>query len=110
LNLTREAMASSGFCPSGRFFEAAACGTPIATDWFEGLDSFFEPGAEVLVVRDTADVLHGLELSDAELLSLARRAHERTLDEHTGYHRAKAMLAAFEAADTLRRGPRREAA
>ena len=40
LNLTREAMAASGYCPSGRFFEAAACGTPIVTDWFRGLDSF----------------------------------------------------------------------
>ncbi len=58
LNLTRAEMAASGYCPSGRFFEAAACGAPIITDWFRGLDSFFEPGEEVLVASDTGDVLH----------------------------------------------------
>lgn len=98
LNLTREAMAASGYCPSGRFFEAAACGTPIVTDWFPGLDLFFEPGVEVLVARDAAEVLHGLERSDVDLLAMARRAHERTLEEHTGYQRALSLLAAFEAA------------
>lgn len=98
LNLTREAMAASGYCPSGRFFEAAACGTPILTDWFLGLDSFFEPGVEVLVAHDSGEVLQGLERSDGDLLGMARRARERTLEEHTGYQRALTLLAAFEAA------------
>jgi spore maturation protein CgeB len=97
LNLTRDAMAASGFCPSGRFFEAAACGTPIITDWFTGLDSFFEPGVEVLVARQAEDVLEALSRSDVDLMGVARRARERTLEEHTGYQRALAMLSAFEA-------------
>src|SRR5262249_7885726 len=42
LNVTREAMAESGYCPSGRLFEAAACATPIASDAWPGLDHFFE--------------------------------------------------------------------
>lgn len=98
LNLTREGMAASGYCPSGRFFEAAACGTPIVTDWFRGLDSFFEPGKELLVASDANDVLRALDHSDADLSLMARRARQRTLDEHTGYHRALTMLAAFDAA------------
>src|SRR5208282_245474 len=98
LNLTREAMAASGYCPSGRFFEAAACGTPIVTDWFPGLDSFFEPGSEVLMAHDAGEVLQGLERSDGELLGMARRARERTLEEHTGYQRALTLLGALEAA------------
>lgn len=102
LNLTRETMAASGFCPSGRFFEAAACGTPIVTDWFRGLNSFFTPGRELLVANDAAEVLQALDLPDAELFSMARRARERTLDEHTGYQRALTMLAAFESARSLR--------
>jgi len=102
LNLTREEMAASGYCPSGRFFEAAACGTAIVSDWFVGLDSFFEPGQELLVARDTAEVLHALDRADAELMHMARRARERTLDEHTGYQRAQSMLAAFESARALR--------
>ncbi len=102
LNLTREAMAASGYCPSGRFFEAAACGTPIVSDWFRGLESFFEPGKELLIANDTLELMRALDRSDGELMRMARRARERTLDEHTGYQRALAMLAAFESARSLR--------
>lgn len=96
LNLTREMMAASGYCPSGRFFEAAACCTPIVTDWFRGLDCFFTPGEELLVANDTAEVMQALDRSDSELHSMASRARQRTLDEHTGYQRALTLLAAFE--------------
>jgi spore maturation protein CgeB len=98
LNLTRAEMAASGYCPSGRFFEAAACGAPIITDWFRGLDSFFEPGEEVLVAGETVSVLQHIDRSDAELRRMANRARQRTLDEHTGGQRALTMLASFEAA------------
>src|SRR3954468_14896805 len=43
LNVTRGAMAEMGYCPSGRLFEAAACGTPILSDTWEGIENFFEP-------------------------------------------------------------------
>jgi spore maturation protein CgeB len=104
LNLTREEMAASGYCPSGRFFEAAACGTPIVSDWFRGLEAFFEPGQELLVASDTMELLRALDRPDAELLRMAHLARERTLDEHTGYQRALTMLAAFESARSLRTG------
>jgi spore maturation protein CgeB len=111
LNLTREGMAASGYCPSGRFFEAAACGAPIVTDWFRGLNSFFEPGQELLVVNDAEDVMRALERSDEELFGMARRARQRTLDEHTGYQRALTMLSAFDAArSTNPQKPQMEAA
>ena len=48
VNVTRRAMAESGWCPSGRLFEAASCGTPIISDWWEGLDLFFTPAQEIL--------------------------------------------------------------
>ena len=48
LNVTRAAMARMGFCPSGRLFEAAACGTPILSDAWDGLEQFFIPGEEIL--------------------------------------------------------------
>jgi len=98
LNLSGKAAAEWGFCPSSQLFEAAACGTPLLTTGFAGLESFFEPGVELLVAADAVDVIAGMERSDASLASMARRAHERTLDEHTGYHRALAMVAAFEQA------------
>jgi spore maturation protein CgeB len=87
LNITRGVMARYGYCPSGRLFEAAACGAPLLTDWWEGLDHFFKPGLEVLPVQDTQQVVEALSLSDAELIAMAGAAKERTLAEHTGMHR-----------------------
>ena len=98
LNVTREAMARMGWCPSGRLFEAAACGAPILSDWFDGLDDFFAPDQEVLVANTTEDAMRALSLPQAELAAIARRARERTLDEHTAARRAAEMVAAFEAA------------
>jgi spore maturation protein CgeB len=109
LNITRKDMAESGFCPSGRFFEAAACGCPIATDEWEGLESFFG-NDEVLRVRYAEDVLGALDCEDSDLVSLATRARQRTLDEHTGSHRAQQLLAYFEEARALREGAKSEAA
>ncbi len=88
LNITRSAMAACGWCPSGRLFEAAACATPILSDWWEGLDGFFAPGREVLPVRTTADVLAALDLSDRELAAIGVAARERALAEHTADRRA----------------------
>jgi spore maturation protein CgeB len=56
LNLTRAHMIKAGWSPSVRLFEAAACGTPIISDWWEGLDDIFEPGEEILVARSADDV------------------------------------------------------
>lgn len=92
LNITRSEMAASGYCPSGRFFEAAACETPIATDWFEGLDHFFDPEVELMIVNTADDVLKQLDRDPLELKQMATRARERTLDEHTGRHRAQQLL------------------
>lgn len=96
LNVTRRAMADYGFCPSGRLFEAAACGTPILTDWWEGLDTFFKPGREILRVNTAADVLRALELPDSELAKIAAAARERTLSEHTACHRVEQLQAICE--------------
>ncbi len=98
LNVTREAMARSGWCPSGRLFEAASCGVPILSDWFDGLDAFFEPGREILIARGTEDALAVLDMPDAELAAVARRARERCLAEHTAQRRAREMVAALESA------------
>lgn len=87
LNVTRAAMKGMGWCPSGRLFEAAACGTAIVSDAWDGLESFFEPGREILVARETDDVTTALSLPRDHLASLGRRARERALAEHTAEHR-----------------------
>jgi spore maturation protein CgeB len=88
VNVTRSAMAEMGYCPSGRLFEAAACGTPVLSDAWEGLDRFFTPGDEILVARDTDEAAAALALGADALRAVGRRARERTLDEHTAAHRA----------------------
>ena len=98
LNITRGAMAAMGWCPSGRLFEAAACGVPVLTDWWDGFDAFYAPGDEMLVARTTDDARAALALGDAELAAVARRARERTLAEHTAERRAAELVAAVEGA------------
>jgi spore maturation protein CgeB len=88
LNVTRQAMAAFGWCPSGRLFEAAACGTPIISDWWKGLDEFFAAETEIIVVRTTKDVLAALDRSDAELSRIGAAARERVLTRHTAARRA----------------------
>jgi len=89
LNVTREQMVAAGYSPSVRLFEAAACGTPIITDWWEGLDQFFRPDEEILVARSGADTLEYLRtLSEAERRRIGLRARARVLREHTAAHRA----------------------
>jgi spore maturation protein CgeB len=88
LNVTRKPMVEMGFSPSGRLFEAAACGTPIISDSWPGLDRFFQPGSEILVAKDSRDVVAALERPDEELKTIGRAARERALKEHTSAHRA----------------------
>ncbi len=87
LNVTREAMAAMGWCPSGRLFEAAACGVPILTDAWDGLEAFFEPGEEILVAATRQEALAAIDLGDKALARIAKRARDRTLSEHTSEHR-----------------------
>lgn len=91
LNITRRAMAQYGYCPSGRLFEAAACGAPIVSDWWEGLDTFFAPGAEILRVDCAEDVMGALELPDADLRRMGAAARQRALAQHTAEQRAIAL-------------------
>ena len=104
LNVTRQAMAEMGWCPSGRLFEAAACGAAMLTDAWEGLDAFFEPGREVLVTRSAAGTTAALDLSDRELREIGEAGRERALSEHTSDRRA-ATLEAEIAAARSRAGP-----
>jgi spore maturation protein CgeB len=98
LNVTRQAMAEFGHCPSGRLFEAAACGAPLLSDWSAGLDAFFDPGREILIAHSTEDAVAAVETSDRELQAIARAARERTLEQHTSDRRAAEFEEALDAA------------
>jgi spore maturation protein CgeB len=83
LNITRADMAANGWCPSGRLFEAAACATPIVSDWFDGLDHFLAAGSETLVVRTPDQALAALDLDEGAKQRIGRAARDRILAEHT---------------------------
>jgi spore maturation protein CgeB len=82
-------MARYGFSPATRVFEAAGAAACLITDAWEGLETFFEPGAEMLVARDGAEVaghVRALDLQRAH--AIGRAAYRRVLAEHTYAHRA----------------------
>jgi spore maturation protein CgeB len=93
LNVTRAAMAQMGFCPSGRLFEAAACEATILTDYWDGLETFFELGSEVVTVEDAEDVAAALQMSERERRRMGEAARARVLARHTAAHRADALEA-----------------
>ncbi len=75
-----------------RLFEAAACGVPVISDDWPGLDELFEPGKEILVARSPEEVLHLIrELPERERIAIGQRARERVLARHTAAHRAEAL-------------------
>ena len=98
LNVTRRDMAASGWCPSGRLFEAAACGTPIVSDSWPGLDAFFTPGEDILIATGPDDVLAALDRSDADLARIAAAARDRVLTHHSSAARAAELIALIETA------------
>jgi spore maturation protein CgeB len=94
LNLTRADMVKAGFSPSVRLFEAAACATPIISDYWPGLETVLTPGQEILVASSTREVLEYLrELDEAERQALGHRARRRVLAGHTAAHRAAELEA-----------------
>jgi spore maturation protein CgeB len=90
LNVTRADMIAAGWSPSVRLFEAGACGTPIISDRWDGIDSLLAPGREIILAADTADVLAALD-QDARAIGAAARA--AVLAQHS----AEARAAGFEA-------------
>ncbi|MBA4136257.1 MAG: glycosyltransferase [Opitutus sp.] len=89
LNVTRANMIAAGYSPSVRLFEAAACGTPIISDYWPGLEELFLPGREVLLGRTSGEVLSYLrELSAEDARAIGEAAREKVMTAHTAAHRA----------------------
>jgi spore maturation protein CgeB len=92
LNVTRAAMIEAGWSPSVRLFEAAACGVPIVSDWWPGLEAFFVPGREILVAESSDDAERVVrECDDWALAEIANHARARVLAEHTAERRAEQL-------------------
>ena len=89
LNVSRESMARYGFSPATRVFEAAGAGACLITDTWEGIELFLEPGQEILVARDGAEVAeHLARTTPGRAREIGGAALEHVLAEHTYAHRA----------------------
>ena len=95
LNITRRSHATVTASATARPFELAAAGAAIVSNPYEGIERWFEPGRELLVVSSTEEALAAYRdlLGDpAQAEELGARARERVLDEHTYAHRARQLL------------------
>jgi spore maturation protein CgeB len=92
LNVTRADMIRAGYSPSVRLFEAAACGVPVVSDVWDGIETIFQPGREILLAHEADDVLDVLrDPSPARRDALAAAARARVLAGHTAAHRAETL-------------------
>lgn len=99
LNVTRADMIAAGWSPSVRLFEAAACAVPIVSDSWEGLDSLFAPGREILIPGGSDGVVELLSSTiDEEARRIGRSARTRMLAGHSAARRAAELEAHFEEA------------
>ena len=84
LNLNRESMVQVGYSPPTRVFEAAGAGACLITDYWQGIETFFEPGCEILVARDAGDIVDLLRTVDARLArEMGEAMRRRAMLEHT---------------------------
>lgn len=92
LNVTRADMVAAGFSPSVRLFEAAACGVPIITDRWPGIEEFFAPGKEILLADSAAQVVKLItEIPEERRRDIAAAARRRTLARHAAGERAREL-------------------
>jgi spore maturation protein CgeB len=92
LNVARDSMAEVGFSPATRVFEAAGAGGCLITDAWEGIELFLEPGREILVARDGADVVDLLSgLTPSAARTIGEAARQRVLADHTYAQRGQAV-------------------
>ena len=109
LNVTRADMVRAGHSPSVRLFEAAACGTPLLSDAWEGLDAILAPGAEIALAETPEDVSAALDWPEEQRRAVADAARRRVLAGHTAAHRAGELETHLRDAIARRQGRRRSA-
>jgi spore maturation protein CgeB len=89
LNVTRADMIAAGWSPSVRLFEAAACAVPVISDKWDGIDSLFTPGMEMLLAESSDEVAEILRnRSEEDAAAMGRAARARVMIGHTAADRA----------------------
>jgi spore maturation protein CgeB len=92
LNVTRADMAAHGYSPSVRLFEAAACGVPVISDDWPGIETLFRPGEEILIAQNSSDVLRFMrEIPEEKRQAIGAAARRRFVRDHSPDHRAREL-------------------
>jgi spore maturation protein CgeB len=100
LNVNRSSMADVGYSPATRIFEAAGAGACIISDAWDGIEQFLEPEREILIARNTDEVIEHLRaLTPERRAAIGARALARVLGEHTYDRRALEVEAALGVED-----------
>src|SRR6185312_17286481 len=81
-----------GYSPSVRLFEATACGVPVMSDRWEGIEDVLIPGSSVLLLDSAAEAVRAMELPDEQRKEIGRAGRAMTLRNHTGRHRADQLI------------------
>jgi len=111
LNVTRADMIRAGYSPSVRLFEAAACGRPVISDRWAGIEEFFCPGKEILIADCTEDVMRYLAMHSSALAAIGAAARARAQRCHTAGNRAAELeRIAYDAFQAPTRKPRSRSA
>lgn len=96
LNISRDSMAQYGFSPATRVFEAAGAGACIITDYWEGIETFFEPNKEILIARNSEEVIQLMKaLTPKKAMTIGKAAYKKVLSTHTYKHRANLLQSVF---------------
>ena len=104
LNIARDSMATTGFSPATRVFEAAGAGACLITDAWVGLELFLREGEEVLVARDGRDVIAHVEaLAPERAKAIGEAARARILASHTYQRRGAEVDAILKEEGALKR-------
>ena len=95
LNITRRPHATVPGSSTARPFELASSGAAIVSNPHAGIERWFEPGSELVIVESADEAVSAYRelLADpGQAEEMGRRARERVLDEHTYAHRARRLL------------------
>lgn len=67
LNLIPLSVGNAAFSPPASLFDAAGAGACVITNPWEGVETFFEPGCDILVARDASEIVDLLRTVDTAL-------------------------------------------
>lgn len=99
MNITRADMIKAGYSPSVRLFEAAACGTPIISDYWDGIETIYDISTEILISHSAEDTIKYLtEITEEERKQIGEGARKKVMKFHTAAHRAKELENFFKEA------------